>query len=249
MQAESHERDFVEVWQGYDAVFADMAKDALESDGISARIRGTENAALIGVGQYAITVSIDVPEEEAPRATELLQALFQDAGISEGDEADDEAENPPMSVERSDSLPRPEGATEDRYRPPRTLESGTKIPSSRSVKTTKGVEKRSRGTALVLGLLFPGFSQIYMRRGYAGLCILLGVCTSLVISTIIHSLLYAGLTILFSIPVDAVAGQLAAIALARGERMAAGRQWLLGLGELVLVQVVAATVSHAVGAL
>jgi hypothetical protein len=244
MKAENPDRRFVEAWQGYDPVFAEMARDALESDGVLARIRGTQNAALIGVGQYAVTVSIDVPEEDAPRAEELLRELYSAAADGDDDEEEDgEEDAPPASIEGVDSMPRPESAAKDRYRPPRRVDAGPKERRGRAARNARGAERRSRAAALGLALVCPGLGQIYVRRGYAGLSVLIGIALSVAAAVVLQSLPHLGLALTFSMVVDAVAGQLGVSALARGERMEPGRQWLLGLSEVVLIQVAAASVA------
>ena len=246
MRAENPDRRFVEAWQGYDPVFAEMAKDALESDGIPARIRGTQNAALLGAGQYAFSVSIDVPEEDGPRAIELLRELPRaptDDDDDDDDETDDREETSPASVEGADSMPRLESAAKDRYRPPRRVDAGPKGRRGRSAENAKGAEKRSRAAAIGLALVFPGFGQIYVRRGYAGLCVLIGIALSVAVAAVLQSLPHFGLAVSFSMVVDAVAGQLGVSALARGERMEPVRQWLVGAGQVVLIQVAAASVA------
>jgi hypothetical protein len=220
-----------------------LASDALESDGSAARIRGTQNAALLGAGQYAMSVSIDVPEPDAPRAEELLRALFRDPDIGPDEEPEDEADAPPIAAEATDSLPRPDAAAADQYRPPRRVDAGPKARFDRDPRTTNGAERRSRAAALGLALVFPGFGQVYVRRGYVGGCVLLGHGLTIAVAVLLRSLPHLGLAIAFSMIVDAVGGQIGVGALARGDRMQPGRQWALGIAEVALIQAAAGFVA------
>jgi len=212
------DREFVQVWQAYDPVAAEMARDALEADGITARLRGTRNAALLGAGQYAMSVSIDVPEEDAPRAEELLRALSE----AEGGENDDEEE--PDEAPRCVGADTPKGAGREREQAP--------------------TEERSRVIALGIVFVLPGLAQVYVRRGYAGLCLILGLGLGLAVAIAVHSISHLYFALVFSMIADVIAGQRGVTALARGERMPRSAQWIAGSAQVVATQIAAAIVAH-----
>lgn len=71
------ETPFQLVYQGYDAVLAGMLARMLETEGITCRHLGTHYPAEIGVGALACEQRLEVAEEDAERARELIAATEQ----------------------------------------------------------------------------------------------------------------------------------------------------------------------------
>lgn len=73
------EEPFSLVYRGFDPTEAGMLARLLESEGITVRHIGTQNPAFIGVGELACEQRLEVPEQDEPRARELLDAVSGDA--------------------------------------------------------------------------------------------------------------------------------------------------------------------------
>jgi hypothetical protein len=81
----SSDGPFVTVYRGLHGTTVDMVESMLASEGLEPRRLGRSQAALVGVGMYAVEQLIEVPKAHAERATTLIAALEQQA--SDVDEA------------------------------------------------------------------------------------------------------------------------------------------------------------------
>jgi hypothetical protein len=64
----------VAVLRTSDPMQAQMITETLLEEGLDARLFGTQNAALLGAGQYIFEQRVEVPETQAERALELIEA-------------------------------------------------------------------------------------------------------------------------------------------------------------------------------
>jgi len=62
----------VEVYRGMDEAAVEMLESMLQTEGLEPRRLGRANAALVGVGMYAVEQRIEVPAEHAERARALI---------------------------------------------------------------------------------------------------------------------------------------------------------------------------------
>ncbi len=89
---------FVIVHRSSDPILIEHLGEMLRESGVSARVLGTRDAALIGVGRSIVELNITVPEVQAGEAADFIEAFFADEGAvllqREGllDEDDDEEE-------------------------------------------------------------------------------------------------------------------------------------------------------------
>src|SRR5262245_48004052 len=84
---------FVTVYQTTDPIQAEMLADVLLQERVDARLLGTRNASLLGVGQNIVRLRIEVPESQVAQAVAVVEAwetappLGEDAdvGVVEGE--------------------------------------------------------------------------------------------------------------------------------------------------------------------
>ena len=94
---------FIIVHRSYDALLLDHLGEMLRDAGVAAKVLGTRDAAIIGVGSSITELNISVPESQAAEATDFLEAFFADEGeallaqeglLDEEDEDEDEDDGP-----------------------------------------------------------------------------------------------------------------------------------------------------------
>ena len=99
---------FVIVHRSYDPLVIDHLGEILREAGIAARVLGTREAALIGMGSSIAELHISVPESQAGEATEFLESYFGDDGAEllarAGLLDDEEDEENDDEDERSETL-------------------------------------------------------------------------------------------------------------------------------------------------
>ncbi|HEY3449112.1 MAG TPA: rhomboid family intramembrane serine protease [Myxococcales bacterium] len=69
---------FEVVFESHDEVEAEIAVDLLEKNGLTARMLGSRNAALLGAANFAFLLKVEVPADEVEKAQELLDAFMQE---------------------------------------------------------------------------------------------------------------------------------------------------------------------------
>jgi hypothetical protein len=77
------------VYDGVDPIEAEMLADILDQNGIEPRLLGTRNAALLGAGQHIFRLRIEVDEDDAAEAQEVVAALLQFQQSEESVDSDD----------------------------------------------------------------------------------------------------------------------------------------------------------------
>ncbi|MGB0680361.1 MAG: putative signal transducing protein [Polyangiales bacterium] len=75
-----NEPQWVEVYNGYDRLKAEMLRDHLRSEGVRVWLVGMTNPALAGLGAFAASQRIRVPVEHVEQARALLQAWSKPPG-------------------------------------------------------------------------------------------------------------------------------------------------------------------------
>jgi len=83
--------EHVVVYRSYDAVAVEMVEGMLETQGLQPRRLGRANAALAGVGSYAVEQGVEVPAAHAERARALVDELDHDADATQAAALEDEA--------------------------------------------------------------------------------------------------------------------------------------------------------------
>ena len=78
-----------------------MIAETLLDEGLDARLLGTQNAALLGAGQCIFEQRIEVPETQAERALELIEALGGGHGLEQEEEEEEDSEETGAGENRS----------------------------------------------------------------------------------------------------------------------------------------------------
>lgn len=82
---------YVTVYRGLQQTAVEMLEAMLDAEGLRPRRQGRTNAALVGVGMYAMEQLIEVPAEHAERARELIAAFEQAPGDAQASALEEEA--------------------------------------------------------------------------------------------------------------------------------------------------------------
>lgn len=222
--------NYVIVHRSYDPVQADLLGDILRDNGILARVLGTRNGAVIGVGQNILQMHIEVPREQAGEATDFLEAFFATDGealLAEEfpeDESDETSSDAARASGADDSAEHPAGSPDkhpdDRRRP-----------------------MFAAALALILGVI--GAGHLYARRPATALILTAGQFVAILCMlspewpTVATGLCAFAILVLL----DLVGAQRAVSAHNRGLRTSVARQLMSGLALVA----VAALVSSMLG--
>lgn len=219
---------YVIVHRSYDPVQSDLLGDILRENGILARVLGTRNGAVIGVGQNILQMHIEVPQSQAGEATDFLEAFFATDGEQllaeqfpdEGDEGDEGGQL---------------GAGDE-----------TEVPT-RGARIDPGEEQRrplfAAALALILGII--GAGHLYARRPATAVILTGGqiVAILFILSPEWQTVATGIVAFVTLVSLDFIGAQRAVSAHNRGLRASLSRQIVSGLALVA----VAALVSSLVG--
>lgn len=232
--------EYVEIYRGSAPVEAQMLEDVLSREGFEPRLIGTRNAALVGGGQSIFSMRIEVPASMAEEARGLVESLVNDSvDIPWGEEGYPDVL--PLDSDEEDreveSVDRPDGASDDAYRPPRKILYDDETVNDDDTKEPR--RKKNRILALGVVAVMPGLSQVYAGRPWSGLLLMLGLVVTLGLALSRLDTFVLGMAYLGSFAVDIVAGQKAVTAYNRGEKTGGGHQAILGIVQVAIVQLFA----------
>ncbi|MGC4115604.1 MAG: rhomboid family intramembrane serine protease [Myxococcales bacterium] len=74
----SDAESFEVVFESHDQVETEIAADLLEKNGLTPRMLGSRNAALLGAANFAFLLKVEVPTDQVERAQDLLGAFMQE---------------------------------------------------------------------------------------------------------------------------------------------------------------------------
>ncbi|MBI2896010.1 MAG: DUF2007 domain-containing protein [Deltaproteobacteria bacterium] len=196
---------FVVVHRTFDPIEVEVVLDLLAQNGIDARGLGTRHGALIGVGQGILEQRVEVPEDRAAEAAELIAAFLRPEQPVEPEPTAAEPEQP--APPKREATTEPE---EPRLRP--ILAAGAVL----AIFGGSHFYARRTVSGLVIALAqLAAFAALLAGDYDAGPA--------------------AGLVVVGLLALDLVGGQLAVRAFNHGRRASRGRQLAVSLVGVVLV--------------
>jgi hypothetical protein len=204
---------FVTVYQTTDPIQAQMLTDVLVQEGLDARLLGTRNAPLLGVGQNIIRLRIEVPESQVAAAAALVEAwetappLAEDADVGaaayDDEDSDDDADD----------------ADDERARVSPILAGGIAflIPGAAHIYARRPWTGAALLAGLVLALVGMGGGRV---EASASAVVLFGI-----------------------VAYDLIGGQIAVRSFNRGIRLGFWRQLAVGAGALAVIGGAAAVIA------
>ncbi len=224
---------FVTVYETTDSIQAEMLADVLVQEGLDARLLGTRNAPLLGVGQSIIRLRIEVPEHQVAAAAAVVEAwetappLADDADVGAGE--DHVAAGAGAAYEDAAAAAAYERA------------------AGEAAAAGEAEGDRPRVSPILAGgvaFLLPGAAHFYTRRPWTGACLAAGMVMAMIgLGGDRVEASAAAIGLLGLVVYDIVGGQFAARAFNRGVRPSFWRQLALGAGALVVVGGVAVIVA------
>jgi hypothetical protein len=237
---------YVTVYRSTDPVEAEILEDLMYQEGLTARLLGTRNAALLGAGQLIFEQRIEVPEEQVEVAqrfvedfmssrgsgepvvdTEALEAAAEAAGTSPDTTAERDVQ--PLAMERESE---PRAASTPERGSAAAAEAGE---GAMDQPDEQPAPPRRRTLAGGAAFIFPGAALIYARLPWAGLCLTTCFAAGVYVGFAAGWLPGALGLIAGVVPVDLFAAQVLLGRVNRGWRPAQPAQIALGVGLTVPV--------------
>jgi len=206
------------IYSSTDPIEAQMLRELLEAKGITARLLGTRDAALMGAGQHIFQQRIEVPEEQAQEAEELIAAILTQVDGRDG-------------PYRGEATPRAAEGEEAGVR--------AAPPSGDGEEPRDRLRPRRRVLAAGVAFCWPGASHLYMGRPWTAGFLMLSFGAGLM-GLFVDRPALGGLVMMGSVAADVAGGQLAIAAQRRGFRPSRRRQ--IGVGILVVGAILGAAI-------